>query len=181
MKIQRFTCIFMLWSTLLILPVFHCAHASEPEVIGSDKFINHVRQALLLLKERDANAYAIVQNYVGRIQEGERSGMWAYKTPPTYEMGHATVSYSLTWTTATIAHDSCHSELYQMYQKTHPGRVPDSVWTGTAVEQRCMQHQLAVMERIGATTREIDYAKKQANGQYVKDRETWQEYEKRNW
>jgi len=37
--------------------------------------------------------------------------------------------------------------------------VPDDVWTGTAAEQQCMKHQLAVMEHIGATKGEIDYAK----------------------
>jgi hypothetical protein len=37
------------------------------------------------------------------------------------------------------------------------------------------------MERIGASRREIDHAKTQADGRYVKDNETWKDYEKRNW
>lgn len=178
---KRLMRISILSLTLAALQVCHCADAAEPEVIGSEQFVQQVRQALLLLKTRDAGAYLIVENYIGRIQEGERSGMWAYKTPPTYEMSRVTSSYSLTWTAATIAHDSCHSQLYHEYKKTHPGRVPDAVWSGTASEQRCVQHQLLVMEHIGATKGEINHVKKLADGRYVKDRETWQDYEKRNW
>ncbi|MGD0090508.1 MAG: hypothetical protein ABSE73_11365 [Planctomycetota bacterium] len=150
--------------------------------MGSERFRDQVRQALLLLKGKDPDAYTIVTNYIGRIQEGERSGMWAYKTPPTYEMTGTTAFYSLTWCAATIAHDSFHSKLYHDYQKAHDGKVPDAVWTGKEAEQQCMKHQLAVMERIGATKWEIDYAKKQADGHYVKDNESWADYKKeRKW
>jgi hypothetical protein len=145
------------------------------------EFSNQVQRALLLLKTRDADAFAIVTNYVGRIQEGERSGMWAHKTPPTYEMSRTNAFYSLSWCAATIAHDSFHSKLYHDYQKEHGRPVPDPIWTGRAAERQCMKHQLLVMERIGAAKREIDYAKQQADGHYVKDNETWQEYLQRNW
>jgi len=135
---------------------------------------------MLLLKAKDRDAYAIVTNYIGRIQHGERSGMWAYKTPPTYEMGDATAFYSLTWCAATIAHDSFHSKLYHEYLKAHDA-VPDSVWIGKTAERQCMKHQLAVMKRIGATQWEIEHAQKQADGHYAKDNETWDDYEKRKW
>lgn len=151
---------------------------SEPEIVGSARFSNQVHQAMLLLQMRDPDAYAIVTNYVGRIQEGERDGMWAYKTPPTYEMTDATAFYSLTWCAATMAHDSFHSKLYHDYKGAHDQEVPDAVWTGTAAEQECMKHQLEVMERIKATTWEKNYAKKQADGHYVKDHETWDDYNK---
>jgi hypothetical protein len=59
--------------------------------------------------------------------------------------------------------------------------VPDAAWTGTAAEQECMKHQLEVMKRIGATQWEINYAKKQADGHYVKDHESWDDYNKRKW
>ena len=108
--------------------------------------------------------------------------MWAFKTPPTYEMTDSNALYSRTWCAATIAHDSFHSKLYHDYQKAHGSEVPDAVWTGTAAERQCMKHQLAVMERIGATMQEIDYAKKMADGHYVKDNETWKDYKaNRTW
>jgi hypothetical protein len=165
----------------LFFSACHTAKPAEPEIVGSLRFSNQVHQALALLSAKDTNAYAIVTNYIGRIQEGERSGMWAYQTPPTYELSDSTAFYSVTWCAATIAHDSFHSRLYHDYLKTHSGAVPDDVWTGTEAERQCMTHQLLVMERIGASRSEIDYAKKQADGHYVKNGETWQDYKQRKW
>jgi hypothetical protein len=164
-----------------IVGVRSVASATEPEIVGSTRFSEQVREALSLLESRDPEAYAIVTTYVGRIQEGERSGMWAYQDPPTYEMSDRTALYSVTWCAATIAHDSFHSKLYHDYLDAHGGAVPDSVWIGKAAEQKCVRHQLRVMERIGASKAELDHAKKMAGGDYVKDGETWQDYEQRNW
>lgn len=166
-----------------------CAHGSHtgprtppaPEIVGSPPFSNQVYQALLLLRRRDLAAYKIVANYVGRIQQGERSGMWAYQTPPTYEMSTNTAFYSLTWCAATIAHDSLHSKQYRDCQTATHKPALDSAWTGRAAERQCMKHQLRVMERIGAPKRELDYARQQADGHYAKDNESWQDYTNRNW
>jgi hypothetical protein len=165
------------WVLLGTLP----GRGAEPEIVGSARFSNQVERAILLLKKCDTNAYAIVTNCVGRKQEGKRSGMWAYKAPPTYEMSDASAFCSLTWCAAVVAHDSFHSKLYRDYRKDHGEPVPDSVWTGTAAEQQCMKFQLAVMEHIGASKGEMDYARKQADGHYVKDGETWSEYNRRPW
>jgi hypothetical protein len=140
MRTQCFIRILAFWLAFAFSQACDCARASEPEIVGSVRFSNQVHQAMILLEARDSGAYAIVTNYVGRIQEGEHSGMWAYKTPPTYEMTDATAFYSLTWCAATIAHDSFHSKLYHDYQKVHDGEVPDAVWIGTAAEQQCMKH-----------------------------------------
>ena len=180
LNIHRLT--FISWLSLAWLLAFcHCAEAAEPEIVGSLRFSNQVHQALLLLESRDTDAYAIVTNYVGRIQQGKHSGMWAYMTPPTYEISDGTAFYSVTWCAATIAHDSFHSKLYHDYRNAHGVPVPDAVWTGKAAEQQCMERQLFVMERIGASKWEIDYAKKQADGHYAKNNETWQDYKKRKW
>ena len=165
----------------LALPSCRAGTPDEIEIVGSARFRNQVHDALFLLKTRDADAYAIVTTYVNRIEEGKRSGMWAYKVPPTYEMSDTTAYYSLTWCASTIAHDSFHSKLYHDYQKSHVGPVPAEAWTGTAAEKQCMKHQLSVMEHVGATRPEIDWAKRQADGHYVKDKEDWQDYQKRNW
>jgi len=169
----------------LILVVFAflpaCDFAGDLQIVGSEKFSNQVCHAVALLKTKDANAYAILTNYVGRIEQGKHSGMWAYRNPPTFEVTDATTFYSLTWCAAVIAHDSYHSKLYHEYCKTHAGEVPDAVWTGTVAEQQCMKHQLAVMERIGASKLEIDYARQQADGHYVKNTDTWDDYRKRDW
>jgi hypothetical protein len=162
-------------------PIRTKATVFEPEIIGSERFSNQVQQAIALLKSQDGEAYQILTNYVGRIQEAERSGMWAYRKPPTYEMSDSTAYYSLTWCAATIAHDSFHSKLYHDYQSSHTNPVPDRVWTGTNAEQRCMKYQLQVMERIGSSKAEMDYAREKADGNYVKDQETWEDYKRHKW
>jgi len=164
-----------------LVPALSVARAAEPEIVGSDRFKRQVSEALALLKERDADAHAVVTEHVGRIQEAERSGMWAYKTPPTFDMSGTTAFYSITWCAAAIAHDAYHSKLYHDYRKKHSGDVPLDAWTGKRAEQRCMKHQIAVMERIGAPKKELEHAKKMADGQFVKDNKDWEEYRKRKW
>jgi len=152
-----------------------------PEVAGSERFKGQVREAMALLQQQDSAAYGVVTNNVGRIQEGGRSGMQADATPPVYVMSETTALHSLTWCAATIAHDSFHSKLYHDYQRAHPGPVPDSIWVGRGAERQCMEYQLEVMHRIGASEWEISYARTQADGHFVTNAESWQEYSKRKW
>ena len=111
------------------------------------------------------------------LQEGERSGMWAYKKPPSYKMSDTNAFYSLTWCAATIAHDSFHSKLYHDYLKQHLGavRVPDDVWTGEAAERKCLAHQTRVLKDIGASFDEISWLS-------VTNNRYWEvDYNKRDW
>src|SRR5215471_10116724 len=103
MKAGRPICVLLLIAACVLSDALP-SRGAEPEIIGSARFTDQVQRAILLLKTRDTNAYAIVTNYVGRIQEGKRSGMWAYKTPPTYEMSATSAFYSLTWCAAIVAH-----------------------------------------------------------------------------
>lgn len=157
------------------------ALSSTLEISGSERYKEQVHRAIVLLQTRDLPAYKIVTDNVGRIQEGQPSGMQAYATPPVYVMSDLTAFSSLTWCAATIAHDSFHSKLYHDYQRTHSGPVPNSVWIGRAAEQECMKHQISVMRRIGASGSEISYAKAQADGHYVTKAESWREYRNRKW
>jgi hypothetical protein len=170
----------LLWA-LLGLPS-NSALGSDIEIVGSAKFTNQIVKALAILKRKAPDAYGIITNNIKRLQQGEKSGMWAYKTPPTYEIADKTTFYSVTWCSATIAHDSFHSKLYHEYKLTHGTPVPDSIWTGTDAEKQCMKHQLAVMARIGSPDHEIAYAVRESDGHYVDDKESWDKYKKkRNW
>ncbi|MBI1176815.1 hypothetical protein GC207_05180 [bacterium] len=154
---------------------------AQPEVVGTVRFKRQVHRAIALLRQRDEAAYQIVTNNIGRIEEGDRSGMRAYATPPVYVMSDVTAFYSLTWCAATIFHDSIHSKLYHNYQKAHPGPVPDSVWVGRAAERQCMEQQIEAMQLLQASDWEISHAKAQGDGHYVINAESWQEYSNRNW
>ena len=176
MKRQRLIFISFILLAFIFSRAIDSSSASEPEIKGSEQFIDQVQKALHLLKERDADAYAIVTEYVGRIQENELSGMDPLATPPTYYMSDITAFSSVTWCAATIAHDSFHSKLYHEYRRAHDGPVPSAVWKGREAEQQCIKHQLAVMERIGAPIEEIDHTKSLEDGRFVNDDGTRDDY-----
>ena len=81
------------------------------EIRGSKAFREQVNKSLKLLKNKAPDAYGIVIHNVGRIEQGKHSGMWAYKTPPTFELNDRTAFCSITWCASSIAHDSYHSKL----------------------------------------------------------------------
>ena len=158
----------------------------QVEIKGSKKFEEQVTKALELLREKAPEAHGIVVEYVKKIEQGERSGMWAYKEPPTFEMADPTTFYSITWCAGSIAHDSYHSKLYHDYKKEHPGvmSVPDKVWVGEDAERICIRHQLGVLKKIGAPKQEIDYcsALDGTHGDVNKDgKYDWEDYEKGDW
>lgn len=125
---------------------------------GSSKFIEQTHSALALLEQNDSEAYTRIQTYIGIIEQGKHSGMWAWESPPRYEVGDATAFFSVTWYASTIAHDATHSKLYAQYQLAHPGEpVPDGAFGGVPVERFCNAYQLEVLQHIHAPQSEIDY------------------------
>jgi len=174
-------CVLLLW---LIFASATGMCASDLEIKGSTEFINQVSQALALLKEKAPKAYSVVTNYVAKIEQGKRSGMWAYKDPPTYEMADATTFYSVTWCAGSIAHDALHSMLYHEHKKKHRGRVPDEVWLGVEAEKICLKHQLKVLKNINAPKHEIDYCSKLKGTHHDVNKDgkyDWEDHKKRNW
>lgn len=145
------------------------------EVIGDQEFIRQVEAALTLLEDKDPEAFSIVKNYIGRIEQGEHSGMWAYKDPPTFELANRSAFYSITWCAGIIAHDSYHSKLYHDYKSTHLRSVPDDVWTGVEAERQCIAYQLNIAIKIGSPQHEIDYIKTLDGTHYDAP------YEERDW
>jgi len=158
MNKKRWICGILL--ALLISASTLSVFGADVEISGSAKFTNQVSRALTLLKEKAPKAYSITTNFVGRIEQGKKSGMWAYKKPPTYEIADRTTFYSVTWCAGSIAHDSFHSKLYHEYKNNHSGRVPNKIWTGVEAEKKCLKHQLEVLKKIKAPKHEIAYFSK---------------------
>jgi hypothetical protein len=152
---------------------------------GNPEFITQTQAALSLLEIYAPDAYQKIQTYVGLIQQGQHSGMWAWEEPPRYEVGDATAFYSVTWYASTIAHDSTHSELYHQYLAAHPGEyVPDDVWSGVEIERFCNGYQLDVLKRIGGPQSEIDYLASLDGTHCDVDNDgdcDWDDYNKRDW
>jgi hypothetical protein len=167
------------------LTTFDPAMYGKIEIIGSEEFIAQTRAALALLDEKAPDAFWKIQTYIGIIEQGEHSGMWAWEDPPRYEVGRATAFYSLTWYASTIAHDATHSELYHQYKIAHPGEpVPEDVFGSVGVERFCNGYQLDVLIRIGAPQNEIDYMYTLDGKHCDLDHDgdcDWGDYQNRDW
>lgn len=156
----------------------------EMELMGNARFILQVQSSLHLLMEKAPDEYAMVKKYIKIIKLGEKSGMWAHVNPPIYVMSEKSAYASITWCASIIAHDSYHSKLYHEYESEHPGYVPAEVWTGVEAERRCNEHQLKVLEKIGAPGSEIEYLKSLDGTHFDVDKDGnyhQQDYDKRNW
>ncbi|MCL1806115.1 MAG: S-layer homology domain-containing protein [Oscillospiraceae bacterium] len=125
---------------------------------GGDLFTQNTQAALELIQEKSPSGWELVTSYIGCIQQGESSGMWAFLTPPTFVVGNATYTSSTTWYASSIVHDAHHSKQYHDHLAVH-GSVPNEVWTGYDAEMQCLAVQIAFLEEIGAPQYEIDHAK----------------------
>jgi hypothetical protein len=155
------------------------------KIKGRPEFVAQTRAALTLLEQKAPDAFQKIQTYVGIIEEGKHSGMWAWEQPPRYEVGDQTAFYSVTWYASTIAHDATHSELYAQYQAAHPNQpVPENAYGGVEIERFCNGYQLEVLKRIGAPQSEIDYMSTLDGTHCDVDHDgdcDWDDYENRNW
>jgi hypothetical protein len=155
------------------------------EIRGNADFIAQTIAALSLLEKNAPDAFQKIQTYVGIIEQGEHSGMWAWEQPPRYEVGDATAFFSVTWYASTIAHDATHSELYAQYLLTHPGEpVPDNAYGGVEIERFCIGYQLEVSKRIGAPQSELDYLSTLDGTHCDLDYDgdcDWDDYQNRDW
>jgi hypothetical protein len=155
------------------------------KIKGNSEFVAQTRAALTLLEQKAPDAFEKVQTYVGIIEQGQHSGMWAWEQPPRYEVGDTTAFFSVSWYASTIAHDATHSELYAQYQAAHPGEpVPDDAYGGVEIERFCIGYQLEVARRIGAPQSEIDYLSTLDGTHCDVDHDgdcDWDDYQNRNW
>ncbi|HEX2966738.1 MAG TPA: hypothetical protein VHO84_13185 [Syntrophorhabdaceae bacterium] len=176
-------CLFVLLLTLLTLLFNTEVFGKEIQITGSAEFQNQIHRALNLLRNKAPDKYDTVLRYIGRIKESEKSAMWAYDDPPTFELAYQTAFYSITWCASSIAHDSFHSKLYHEYRDSK-GPIPAVAWTGKAAEKKCLKYQVATLKKIGAPKSEIDYCRK--NKPTYSDRNNdgtynWDDYKQISW
>jgi len=129
-----------------------------PIIEGDDNFEAKTLEALYLIQYKSSENYNMVIKYVGRIKQGQQSGMAAYENPPTYYVGKATYSSKRDWYASTIVHDAYHSKLYHDYIQSH-GWVPNDIWTGEKAEYACLEIQISFLEEIQADIQLITSAK----------------------
>jgi hypothetical protein len=126
------------------------------QIKGQAIFVQKTKAALNLLNSR--NGLSVIKQYVGVIQEAKSSGMKAWLEPPVYEVGAPTWNNTDIWYAGTIAHDAYHSKLYHEAKAKNFGKEPDeSAWTGKEAEKICLDYQLAILQKIGADKKILDY------------------------
>lgn len=155
------------------------------KIMGTPEFTTRTRAALILLEQKDPEAFNKIQKYIGIIEQGEHSGMWAWEEPPRYEVGDATALSSVTWYASTIAHDATHSELYAQYQIAHPGQlVPQEAFSSVEMERFCNGYQMEVLKHIDAPQIEIEYMSTLDGTHCDIDDDgdcDWADYQNRDW
>ncbi len=125
----------------------------HPEIIGTERFIAQVQEALQLIAEHDPEAFVRVRDGIITFQSvAAGSGMDVYSK--IYLVGNQTAfapgysrSRQVVWLAGTIVHDACHSNLYAAGEE----------FTGKAAEITCLERQLATLERIDDTGLFVDY------------------------
>ena len=160
------------------------AKVASVTVEGEQRFVTQVTRALHVLQNEAPDAFQLVNTYVGVIRQGARSGMWAYRDPPTLELSDRTAHYSVTWCAGTLVHDAHHSMLYHDYRSKNSVPVPHDVWIGVAAERAAIERQLSVMVAVGAPKHETNYLSIldgthhdiTGEGEY-----SWADYDPRDW
>jgi len=154
-------------------------------IVGSEAFVDHVKKALSLLQSESSSGYPVVKKYIGRIKEGNTSGMYAYYDPPTFQvsakealLNEHNKDYALQWCASIIVHDAYHSKKYHDYQEAHGHSLgsraypPNYVWTGEAVERECLAFQRKVCGEIGAYQKICQYLER-CDGRYCEAPRSW--------
>jgi hypothetical protein len=139
------------------------------QIFGRKSYINHVKASLELLKSKAENVYNTVKENIGRIREHEHDGMQPNLDPPLFDMSFRTTfgysneseQWSRIWCAGSIAHDSLHSQLYRDYMRDKEEPIPAEVYTGTAVELKCIQYQIEICKKLGAPEHMITYLSNQ--------------------
>ena len=126
------------------------------KITGSDEFIIKTQASLELLKNQAPSALKKIEQYIGIIEQGEFSHMWAFEEPSRYEVCDLDSFYSVQWFAGAIAHEATHSELYHAYQAKQGLPVPAHIWSSETAEKLCIQYQIDVLQTINAPQYDID-------------------------
>lgn len=138
------------------------------KIKGNDSCIAKTQEALNLLQNKAQIHYSTVITYVGVIECADQgSGMYAWESPPRYQVGKATYEAGEIWYAGAIAHDSCHSKQYHDYlSKNNSASVPGEVWTGKEAERQCLDVQYDALTMIDADQNTLDYVKNIISSEY---------------
>jgi hypothetical protein len=154
------------------------------EVRGDPGFQHRTEAALRLL--RPLAQFEVIKHHLGRIRQGQRSGMKAWGKIPTFTVGDRTSSHSALWYAGAIAHDAYHAKLYRDADPAGSGVRPDAdAWTGIEAEKHCLAFQRQVLEGLAADDTILNYidlcARNPVYQGHNRGWRSWLDYIQRGW
>lgn len=162
---------------------------SDGHYYSESNFKSRVKTAILTLKERAPDDFAIMQKYIVKIRAFRASGANYNAAVMTIDLGAKTVNASMTWLTSVLAHETHHIRKYkETGKKLGDAHLMKDKKAALQVmideELECNRVQIAVLEKIGAPRFEIDYLKAQKGDHFDIDKDgdyDWEDYQARDW
>ena len=133
----------------------------KPIIEGDDDFKIKTLEALIVITYKAEEKFNNVLKYIGRIKQGEQSGVHESANPPTFIVGKSTYFSQKEWYASEIVHSSYHSKLYHDYIET--SKTESEYYSGEKAEYACLNYQISFLEEIGAEQYLIDTAKSKKN------------------
>lgn len=147
------------------------------QIKGDSECVKDTNDALDNLRVAAPSEYANVKKYIGIIECVEsNSGIAVKEEPPRFQVGRATYasSYGSMTYAAVIAHEACHSRLYREYLTAHlGGEVPQDVYGGRNGEGKCLNVQVGVLKKLGASETILNNTRNQINTEWWKQTNHW--------
>lgn len=154
---------FFFWYRVAPPPVANSISDSSMgiKIVGHRDFVVQVKRSLWLTRDNYPFSFVTTKKYVGVIQESATTSyMVCNATPPVCLLARKDAFSSITWCASTIAHETCHSKLYNDYRMQVGEPVPLWISVGPAAEHQCLRSELAVLEFLDAPNSEIDWIRR---------------------
>ena len=123
----------------------------EIKIIGTREFVSKVKDALLILKERDYMSYKIVIQNIGKIiyyPSSHHTYYDAFQEVPTCVINFTDFNSYIENLACALLHEACHNKLYveSMYENKNPYTAAG----GYSGEMYCLTRQIECLKSLGA-------------------------------
>ncbi len=146
------------------------------QYINETLFVNKIQSAILLLKEKSPDEYAIMQKYIGKIRATRASGANYNEDIMTIEIAKRTFDASLEWLASVLIHETHHIRKYKDTGKKYGDAylMKDRKAAFKVMvdeEMECNKIQLVALINIGGAQYEIDHLKAQKGDHFDIDKD----------
>lgn len=146
------------------------------QYINETVFVNKIQSAILLLKEKSPDEYAIMQQYIGKIRSTRASGANYNEEIMTIEIAKRTFDASLEWLASVLIHETHHIRKYKdtgkKYGNAHLMSDKKAAFKVMVDEEmECNKIQLVALINIGGAQYEIDHLKAQKGDHFDIDKD----------